>query len=253
MWNRGIRTEQNRADYLFDVNYTVSSQSNTKIIYIPRSQIRLKCLNQVIVLILLSWLNPYMPIKLRFWSAFMGLHLWLLYFLIILTYYFRCILWLYQMLEFLIISNQVSSIMHFNNWRLSPIPSPSPLPPTQKVHVASLLCRYEPRHEISNNVVCATSKGSDQPADTRSLIRALASRLNILWLLSYWPNIIWSSKVDMRMYRLVWVYTCQNATLLEITCHGSYGVDTVLYGSSAGPYILILSKSKNYYTKVTII
>ena len=28
----------------------------------------------------------------------------------------------------------------------------------------------EPRHDISNNVVCATSKGSDQPAHTRSLI-----------------------------------------------------------------------------------
>ena len=26
----------------------------------------------------------------------------------------------------------------------------------------------EPRHEISNNVVCATSKASDQPAHTRS-------------------------------------------------------------------------------------
>ena len=38
----------------------------------------------------------------------------------------------------------------------------------------------EPRHEISNNVVCATSKGSDQPAHTRRLIRAFASRLNIL-------------------------------------------------------------------------
>ena len=38
----------------------------------------------------------------------------------------------------------------------------------------------EPVHEISNNVVCATSKGSDQPAHTRSLIRAFASRLNIL-------------------------------------------------------------------------
>ena len=35
-----------------------------------------------------------------------------------------------------------------------------------------------------------TSKGSDQPAHTRRLIRAFASRLNILWLLSYWPNII---------------------------------------------------------------
>ena len=39
---------------------------------------------------------------------------------------------------------------------------------------------YEPRHDISNNVVCATSKGSDQPAHTRSLIRAFASRLSIL-------------------------------------------------------------------------
>ena len=32
----------------------------------------------------------------------------------------------------------------------------------------------EPLHEISNNI-CATSKGSDQPAHTRSLIRAFAS------------------------------------------------------------------------------
>ena len=38
----------------------------------------------------------------------------------------------------------------------------------------------EPRHEMSNNVVCATSKGSDQPVHTRSLIRAFARRLNIL-------------------------------------------------------------------------
>ena len=35
------------------------------------------------------------------------------------------------------------------------------------------------RHEISNNVVCATSKGSDQSTHMRSLIRAFASRLNI--------------------------------------------------------------------------
>ena len=38
----------------------------------------------------------------------------------------------------------------------------------------------EPVREISNNVVCATSKASDQPAHTRSLIRAFASRLSIL-------------------------------------------------------------------------
>ena len=50
----------------------------------------------------------------------------------------------------------------------------------------------EPVHEISNNVVCATSKASDQPAHMRSLIRAFASRLNIQWLLNYWLNTIWS-------------------------------------------------------------
>ena len=36
-------------------------------------------------------------------------------------------------------------------------------------------------HGISNNVVCATSKASDQPAHTRSLIRVLASRLSIIF------------------------------------------------------------------------
>ena len=41
-------------------------------------------------------------------------------------------------------------------------------------------CIIEPRHEISNNVVCATSKASDQPAHTRSLIRTFASSLNII-------------------------------------------------------------------------
>ena len=50
----------------------------------------------------------------------------------------------------------------------------------------------EPWQEIVNNVVCSTSKGLDQPAHTRSLIRTFASRLTILWILSYWLNIIWS-------------------------------------------------------------
>ena len=47
-------------------------------------------------------------------------------------------------------------------------------------------------HVISNNVACATIKGSDQPAHTRSLIRAFASRVNSLLELSYRPIIIWS-------------------------------------------------------------
>ena len=39
---------------------------------------------------------------------------------------------------------------------------------------------FELRHQISNNVVCVTNKGSDQPVPMRSLLRAFASRLNIL-------------------------------------------------------------------------
>ena len=39
---------------------------------------------------------------------------------------------------------------------------------------------FEPLHAISNNVVCATSKASDQPAHTHSLIRAFACLLSIL-------------------------------------------------------------------------
>ena len=39
---------------------------------------------------------------------------------------------------------------------------------------------YKLQHEISNNVVCATSKASDQPMRMHSLIRAFASPLNIL-------------------------------------------------------------------------
>ena len=46
--------------------------------------------------------------------------------------------------------------------------------------VLVLSIKIEPRHAISNNVVCATSKGSDQPAHKRSLIRAFASCLIIL-------------------------------------------------------------------------
>ena len=39
---------------------------------------------------------------------------------------------------------------------------------------------FEPVHEISNNLVCETSKGLDQPVHMRSLVRAIANCLNIL-------------------------------------------------------------------------
>ena len=48
-----------------------------------------------------------------------------------------------------------------------------------KNRYAVLVDIIKPQYELSNNVVCATSKASDQPAHTRSLIRAFASRLDI--------------------------------------------------------------------------
>ena len=36
---------------------------------------------------------------------------------------------------------------------------------------------FEPVDEIPNDVICATSKTSDQPAHTRSLIRASLARV----------------------------------------------------------------------------
>ena len=49
-----------------------------------------------------------------------------------------------------------------------------------KLTVATSNQTHEPWNEISNNVVYATSKGSDQPEHMRSLIRAFASCLSIL-------------------------------------------------------------------------
>ena len=48
--------------------------------------------------------------------------------------------------------------------------------------IAILRKRFYPQDEISNNVVCATSKVSDQPAHMCSMIRTVASHLNILGL-----------------------------------------------------------------------
>ena len=59
------------------------------------------------------------------------------------------------------------------------ISSPKPLLTSTLLRQSRLIYikTFEPWYEISNNVVCATSKGSDQPAHTRSLIRAFVSRL----------------------------------------------------------------------------
>ena len=51
---------------------------------------------------------------------------------------------------------------------------------TEEHTVGKIIDKIEPVHEISNNLVCAPSKASDQPAHTRSLISVFASRLSIL-------------------------------------------------------------------------
>ena len=48
------------------------------------------------------------------------------------------------------------------------------------ITLAHIIKIFEPVHDISNNVVCATNKASDKPAHMHSLIRAFASRLSIL-------------------------------------------------------------------------
>ena len=59
-----------------------------------------------------------------------------------------------------------------------------------KERESRLFLLYEPRPEVSNNVVYATSRASDQLVHTRSLIRVFASRLNILCVLSSCLNAI---------------------------------------------------------------
>ena len=63
---------------------------------------------------------------------------------------------------------------------------------SRHIHLKTLLVAFflpkiiiEPRHEISNNVVCVTSKDSDQLVHTGSQIKAFASDLNTLSLLGY--------------------------------------------------------------------
>ena len=88
--------------------------------------------------------------------------------------------------------------------------------------LGSYIFRYEPQNEISNNVVCATSKASDQPAHSA----VWSEPLLVAWIFYDCLATDWTSfgvsKLKRRLHRLVWVYTCKNTTLLEITCHGSY-------------------------------
>ena len=67
-------------------------------------------------------------------------------------------------------------------------------------------------------------------AQTSLRIRAVWSELLLVawifyecWAADWTPFRI--SKLKIRLHRLVWVYTCLNAILLEITCRGSFYYD----------------------------
>ena len=61
--------------------------------------------------------------------------------------------------------------------------------------------------------------------DQQSLRSAWSESLIVAWVFYECLATDWTSlgvsKLKKRLRRLVWVYTCQNTTLLEITCHGS--------------------------------
>ena len=71
-------------------------------------------------------------------------------------------------------------------------------------------------HEISNNVVCASNKASDQPAHRGSLIRAFA-RLEYFMIV----KLLTERRLEFLNLKLVRVYACQNVKLVEISCRGS--------------------------------
>ena len=54
---------------------------------------------------------------------------------------------------------------------------------TFKSNMPRYSIKFEPWHEISNNVVCTTSKASDQPAHTRSLITEPLLVAWVFWIL----------------------------------------------------------------------
>ena len=76
----------------------------------------------------------------------------------------------------------------------------------------------EPRHEISNNVVCATSKGSDQPAHTAQ------SDQSCCWSLEYIMTLRTLTEHQLESHSLKGGYTgSSESTLVKIPhCWKSY-------------------------------
>ena len=71
-----------------------------------------------------------------------------------------------------------------------------------------------------------------RPAKVQPACAYAQSDQSLCWLLEYSMNTIKATdntwfrafKLEKRLQRLVCVYTCQNAILLEITCHGSNNI-----------------------------
>ena len=80
--------------------------------------------------------------------------------------------------------------------------------------------RIDLRHEMSNNVVCATSKASDQPVHMHSLIRAFASRLNNLSVKPLDEHHLEFLSLTGGCTGLSESALCQIATLSQLRCSG---------------------------------
>ena len=80
----------------------------------------------------------------------------------------------------------------------------------------------------------ATSKGSDQPAHTRSLIRAFVSRLTILWL-RYWPK--------LELSRLIWVWAdSSESALVKISQNGRNRTSQLICSGELRPLAMTLTQ-----------
>ena len=63
----------------------------------------------------------------------------------------------------------------------------------------------------------------------------------------------WVSKLKRRLHRLVWVYTCQNATLLEITCRFSnYKSSWYPIGTSVQRSRRLLNSLQDYFISLIL-
>ena len=87
---------------------------------------------------------------------------------------------------------------------------------------------FQPQHEIFYNVVFATSKRQAKPQISLRICAEWAEPLLVAWIFYEYLATDWTSlrvsRLKRRLHRLVWVYTCQNATLLKITCCSSFSL-----------------------------